>query len=48
VTADDGSTAIIQVRLTTVSNAAAGWTALIYDYDADHEAFWIAPAEPAL
>jgi hypothetical protein len=48
VTADDGSTAIIQVRLAAVSLAPAGWTALIYDYDADHEAFWIAPAEPAI
>jgi hypothetical protein len=48
VTAEDGSTAIIQVRLAAQSLAAAGWTALIYDYDADLEAFWITPAEPAV
>jgi hypothetical protein len=48
VTADDGSTAIIQVRLAAYAVAEAGWTALIYDYDADTEAFWITPAQPAL
>jgi hypothetical protein len=48
VTADDGSTAIIQVRLAAYAVAEAGWMALIYDYDADTEAFWITPAEPAL
>ncbi|GAA1033390.1 hypothetical protein GCM10009557_34980 [Virgisporangium ochraceum] len=48
VTADDGSTAIIQVRLAAYSLADAGWTALIYDYDAETEAFWITPAEPAI
>lgn len=48
VTAEDGSTAIIQVRLTAYAVAEAGWTALIYDYDADTEAFWITPAQPAL
>lgn len=48
VTADDGSTAIIQVRLSGHAVAEAGWIALIYDYDADREAFWITPAEPAL
>lgn len=48
VTADDGSTAIIQVRMAAQSYAAAGWMALIYDYDADLEAFWITPAQPAL
>lgn len=47
VTADDGSTAIIQVRLAAYAVTDAGWTALIYDYDADTEAFWITPAEPA-
>jgi hypothetical protein len=48
VTADDGSTAIIQVRLAGYAVADAGWIALIYDYDAEHEAFWITPAQPAL
>jgi hypothetical protein len=48
VTADDGSTAIIQVRLAAYAFTEAGWMALIYDYDAEIEAFWITPAEPAL
>lgn len=48
VTADDGSTAIIQVRLAAQAFTEAGWMALIYDYDAETEAFWITPAEPAL
>ena len=44
VTADDGSTAIIQVRMAAYSLVDAGWTALIYDYDAESETFWITPA----
>jgi hypothetical protein len=48
VAADDGSTAIIQVRLAAHAVADAGWIALIYDYDAENEAFWITPAAPAL
>jgi hypothetical protein len=48
VAADDGSTAIIQVRLAGPDRpTGAGWTALIYDYDPDAEAFWIIPVEPA-
>jgi hypothetical protein len=46
VRADDGSTAIIQVRLTGYA-VGAGWVGLIYDYDAEREAFWITPAQPA-
>jgi hypothetical protein len=47
VTAADGSTAIIQVRLAGPAPLGAGWTALIYDYDADAETFWITPVDPA-
>lgn len=46
VTADDGSTAIIQVRLTGYA-VGVGWVGLIYDYDTEREAFWITPADPA-
>lgn len=45
VTAVDGSSAIIQVRVAGDAPAGAGWTALIYDYDADRETFWITPVE---
>ena len=47
VTADDGSTAIIQVRLTGYA-VGTGWVGLIYDYDTEREAFWITPADPAV
>jgi hypothetical protein len=47
VTADDGSTAIIQVRLTGYA-VGVGWVGLIYDYDTEREAFWITPADPAV
>lgn len=43
VTAADGSSAVIQVRLAGEAHEAAGWTALIYGYDADDEVFWITP-----
>lgn len=44
VTADDGSTAIIQVRQTGEHELANGHRALIFDYDIDGEFFWVAPA----
>jgi hypothetical protein len=47
VTADDGSTAIIQVRMAGDAPGGAGWTGLIYDYDADDETFWITPVDSA-
>ncbi|MEV7779899.1 hypothetical protein [Kitasatospora sp. NPDC088351] len=48
VTADDGSTATVQVRsLTDEPGLAAGRTALIFDYDADGEHFLVAPFDPA-
>ncbi|MFJ3215713.1 hypothetical protein ACIPLC_07335 [Kitasatospora sp. NPDC086801] len=49
VTAEDGSTATVQVRtLTEEPGLAAGRTALIFDYDADGEHFLVAPFDPAL
>ncbi|MDH6705992.1 hypothetical protein P3T27_002715 [Kitasatospora sp. MAA19] len=48
VTAEDGSTATVQVRtLTDEPGLAAGRTALIFDYDADGEHFLVAPFDPA-
>jgi hypothetical protein len=41
VTALDGSSAIIQVRQTGTETLTAGSNALIYDYDADGEFFWV-------
>jgi hypothetical protein len=48
VTAPDGSSAIIQVRQTGSDALGAGSTALIFDYDAAGEFFWVAPFDPAL
>jgi hypothetical protein len=48
VTAPDGSSAIIQVRQTGRDSFRAGMTALIYDYDADGEFFWIVPVDAPL
>jgi hypothetical protein len=42
VAAQDGSTAVIQVRQTGQDDLRAGHTALIYDYDTDGEFFWVA------
>ena len=43
VTADDGSSALVQVRQTGEHKLSAGSTALIYDYDADGEYFFVMP-----
>jgi hypothetical protein len=43
VTATDGSSAIIQVRQTGTDTFKSGTTALIYEYDADGEFFWVTP-----
>ncbi|MBB3039515.1 hypothetical protein [Hoyosella altamirensis] len=52
VTSPDGSSALVQVRQTAEHAAEtplkAGTSALIYDYDADGEFFWVAPVDPAL
>lgn len=44
VTAEDGSSAVIQVRQTGGEPLHAGSSALIFDYDADGEYFWITVA----
>jgi hypothetical protein len=47
VTARDGSSAIVQVRQTGADQLTAGSTALIYDYDANGEFFWVTPLPQA-
>lgn len=41
VTADDGGTAVVQVRAAQSTELKAGHTALIFDYDAEGEFFWV-------
>lgn len=41
VTADDGGTAVVQVRAAKSTELQAGQTALIFDYDAEGEFFWV-------
>jgi len=41
VTADDGGTAVVQVRAAQSTELNAGQTALIFDYDAEGEFFWV-------
>ena len=41
VTADDGGTAVVQVRASQSTELKAGQTALIFDYDAEGEFFWV-------
>jgi hypothetical protein len=41
VTADDGGTAVVQVRAAESTELTAGQTALIFDYDAEGEFFWV-------
>ncbi|MFE2544472.1 OB-fold-containig protein [Actinacidiphila glaucinigra] len=49
VTADDGSTAVVQVRTTgTDEGLVGGSTALIFDYDAVRECFLVAPYDASL
>lgn len=47
VTAQDGSSAIVQVRQTGTDQLIAGSTALIYDYDVNGEFFWVTPLPQA-
>ncbi|GAA3398726.1 hypothetical protein [Cryptosporangium minutisporangium] len=47
VTAEDGSSALVQVRQTGEYELSAGTTALIYDYDADGEFFFVMPFNAA-
>ncbi|ALG07052.1 hypothetical protein [Kibdelosporangium phytohabitans] len=48
VHAEDGSSAVVQVRQTGRDDLRAGQAALIYDYDTDGEFFWVAPVETHL
>ncbi|MEV6522520.1 hypothetical protein AB0M43_11295 [Longispora sp. NPDC051575] len=48
VTSDDGSSAIVQVRQPGTEAFSAGSKALIFDYDADGEFFWVTPLDPVL
>ncbi|MEU0877827.1 hypothetical protein ABZ345_04450 [Lentzea sp. NPDC005914] len=41
VTADDGGSAVVQVRAAQSTDLKAGQTALIFDYDAEGEFFWV-------
>jgi hypothetical protein len=43
VTAADGSSAVVQVRQAGADPMTSGTAALIFDYDADGEFFWVAP-----
>ncbi|MCT9932347.1 hypothetical protein N5079_19270 [Planotetraspora sp. A-T 1434] len=43
VTAEDGSSAVVQVRQTGDDDLRAGSSALIFDYDPEGEFFWVMP-----
>lgn len=45
VTAADGSSAVVQVRQAGQDALTAGSTAVIFDYDAEGEFFWVAPLD---
>ena len=48
VAAIDGSTAVVQVRQTGGAELTSGSSALIYDYDAAGEFFWVSAVDTAL
>ncbi|MEO3786972.1 hypothetical protein ABGB12_26920 [Actinocorallia sp. B10E7] len=48
VHSEDGSSALVQVRRQGDDEFVAGGTALIFDYDADGEFFWVMPYDAAL
>jgi hypothetical protein len=48
VHAEDGSSAIVQVRQSGQDDLRAGTLALIYEYDIDGEFFWVAPVDTHL
>ncbi|MGW7318949.1 hypothetical protein [Streptomyces sp. NPDC054854] len=48
VAADDGSTAVVQVRQTGADPLSHGSTGLLYAYDEPGEFFWVAPYDSAL
>jgi hypothetical protein len=43
----DGSSALVQVRQAGTDDLRAGTAALLYDFDADGEFFWIVPTDVA-
>jgi hypothetical protein len=47
VRADDGSSAIVQVRQAGDDDLRAGTVAVLYDFDSDGEFFWVVPADIA-
>ncbi|WP_219462946.1 OB-fold-containig protein [Nonomuraea rhizosphaerae] len=48
VTAEDGSSAVVQVRTTGQDRLVRGDSALIFEYDANGEFFWVMPYESEL
>jgi hypothetical protein len=48
VHAPDGSSAVVQVRQAGDDNLTSGSVALLYDFDAAGEHFWVIPADVAL
>jgi hypothetical protein len=48
VHAEDGSSAIVQVRQSGQDDLRAGTLALIYEYDVEGEFFWVAPIDTHL
>jgi hypothetical protein len=48
VHAEDGSSAVVQVRQSGQDDLHAGTLALIYEYDTEGEFFWVAPVETQL
>ncbi|GAA0811424.1 hypothetical protein [Spirilliplanes yamanashiensis] len=48
VAAADGSTALVQVRQAGQDELRYGTVAVLYDFDADGEFFWVVPADVAL
>ncbi|WP_431983412.1 hypothetical protein [Streptomyces qinglanensis] len=48
VTAEDGSSALVQVRQSGTARLTRGSTGLLYAYDDAGEFFWVAPFDPAL
>jgi hypothetical protein len=47
VHAEDGSSAIVQVRQAGADDLRAGTVALLYDFDPEGEFFWVVPADIA-
>jgi hypothetical protein len=48
VHADDGSSAIVQVRQAGADDLHAGVVALLYQYDPESEFFWVIPFDIAM